>query len=276
MAEKTIIKPLKYAELGEDYSVLIIEQIKNLYLENKIEILNFIQDYLKEDKTFNELLIKKSKKYGYYSETAILTYHLLNTLLPKLQINKKNFEYALHRYERITRDTAIYSKNENLTKLLENDDFIHQVRTNLEEKLGFLEYLNFKIVEDNKKSVEEFKNSAEEGNYYFLINKESARILDYMIYKHDKIGEFITEISFYDTIDYFLDIESSLAGTIFDGKNIQEMLSNEAYEFFNYTVKTSFFVFVPYERAIFERICKNLKQNFKEYLNFKEKNKDNK
>jgi hypothetical protein len=94
--------------------------------------------------------------------------------------------------------------------------------------------------------------------------EKSARLLEFMLYKHSKIGEMITEISLYDAINYVLEIQSKKQYAEIDENTLQKMLvSDDAVKFFNYTVNKSFFVFVSYEQCLFNRINKERVTYFK-------------
>jgi hypothetical protein len=158
MGEKTMIKPLEYSEPNENYTEEIIKVMKRTYFENKGELFDSIMGYLAEDRIFNQLLLEFSEDNAYYSETAIMTYHLLNTIFPKLDVSAKNFEYAVNKYKKITADKAVYSKKENLENLLKNNNFLEEIRNNLEQEFDLCEELNIDIV-NNKKELKDALNS---------------------------------------------------------------------------------------------------------------------
>ncbi|MGC8929638.1 MAG: hypothetical protein ACP5OZ_03865 [Candidatus Woesearchaeota archaeon] len=264
MGDKSLIKPLEYLEPNEKYTEEIIKVLKSSYFENKKEFFDSIYVYLVEDKIFSQFLLKVLGEEGYYSETAIFTYHLLNTLFPKSSISAKNFEYAVNKYKKITKDKVVYSKKENLENLLKDENFLAEINNDLEEEFNFYKRLNFEIVGNKKELKEKFKSLENEESYYFFIMEKSARLIEFMLYKHFQIGKLVTEISLYDAIDYIFDIEAKNSYKSISENQVKKMLSsNEAMNFFNYTVNKSFFVFVTYEKYLFDRINKERLEYFK-------------
>jgi len=270
MAKKSLIQPLEYAEVNEKNTKETINLLKEVYFEDKEKLFDFILKYLKDDKVFSKILLEVSKRNSYYSETAILTYHLLNTLFPRVQVSEKNIEYARKKYKRIIKDQVPYSKKENIESLLKNESFVDYINENLKEEFDMCEELNFKIVKNKKELNEFFEKLENEEDYSFCITEESAMLLEFMLYKHFEIGKLVTEISIYDAFGYISEIESYKSKKTnheIEGNILQKMLLEETVKFFDYSIKNSFLVFVSYENAIHDRENNILKKYLKNNKN---------